>query len=143
MKIPKQESWQQRAATHQAQLYAEIPAEWRLKDDELELASQQRDIRGSFIERFLSDEEVAVTGLTACDLAERLQKGRAGGGLTAAKVTRAFCHRAGVGQQIVSQHASSWLSVREKVFWPGNRDIETRWLGRVDRVDGEGGKDQC
>ncbi len=91
-------SWKQLAAAKRADTLSKIPAEWRLKETDLELASKQRDLTGPFIQKFLGPGDIAIITQDASSLAGKL----ADGSYTAVQVTTAFCKTAAIAQQIVS-----------------------------------------
>ncbi|KAF5718426.1 general amidase [Fusarium mundagurra] len=89
-------SWEARAAAKRAATLDKIPSEWRLSSEDLERAQSQRDITGSFIEKFLGKETVSITSLKSVEILNALSEKE----LTATKVVRAFCQRAAVAHQI-------------------------------------------
>lgn len=91
-----QNSWEARAAVKRAATLDKIPSEWRLSSEDLEHAHSQRDITGSFIERFLDEETASITSLKTVEILKAVSEQE----LTTMKVVRAFCQRAAVAHQI-------------------------------------------
>ncbi|KLP12679.1 putative general amidase [Fusarium fujikuroi] len=89
-------SWETRAAVKRAATLDKIPSEWRLSSEDLEHAHSQRDITGSFIERFLDEETASITSLKTVEILNAVSEQE----LTTMKVVRAFCQRAAVAHQI-------------------------------------------
>ena len=92
-----QDSWKDRAAAKRAETLNKIRPEWRLSADYLELANQQRDITGPFIEQFLDKDEISITSMTSVPLLNALAERK----WSAVQVATAFCRRAAVAHQIV------------------------------------------
>lgn len=93
-----QQPWEIKAAEKRASTYAKIPLEWRLSAAELERASKQRDLTGSFIEGFLEPNEIAIINMDSIPIVEAIMSRK----LSAVEVTRAFCKTAAIAHQIVS-----------------------------------------
>ncbi|CAG7555245.1 unnamed protein product [Fusarium equiseti] len=91
-----QGSWKDRAAAKRAETLNKIRPEWRLSDDDLERANQQRDITGPFIEQFLDQDEISMTSMTSVPLLKTLAERK----WSAVQVATAFCRRAAVAHQI-------------------------------------------
>ncbi|KAG5806432.1 hypothetical protein H9Q74_007165 [Fusarium xylarioides] len=89
-------SWEARAAAKRAATLDKVPSEWRLSSEDLERAQSQRDITGSFIEKFLEKETVSITSLKTVKILNAVSEQE----LTATKVVKAFCQRAAVAHQI-------------------------------------------
>lgn len=92
------EEWQKLAAKKRQSILDRIPKKWLLTEAQIEEAKQQRDLTGSYIEKFLDPVQVKITKLDGALLHEALAEGR----LTATEVTIAFCRAAAVAHQIVS-----------------------------------------
>ena|ERR1700744_554273 len=90
-------SWIAKAAKKRESTLAKIPSKWILHAKDLEDASKQKDITGSFMEKFFRDEEREVLQQNATSLVDKLSKGE----YTAKRVTVAFCKAAAVAHQIV------------------------------------------
>jgi amidase len=90
-------SWEARAAAKRAATLAKIPPQWRLAPEDLERASEQRDLTGSFINGLLDKQTVSITSLDSLPILESISSGR----LSATEVTTAFCKTAAVAHQIV------------------------------------------
>ncbi|KAK1765526.1 Acetamidase [Phialemonium atrogriseum] len=90
------QSWQDRAAAKRASILAEIPAEWRLAQADIDRAEKQRVLVGPFMEQLLDPETVSIVNQDSVPLVEAI-KSRA---YTSEQVTRAFCKTAAVAHQI-------------------------------------------
>ncbi|KAM6521671.1 hypothetical protein FSOLCH5_006427 [Fusarium solani] len=89
-------SWEARAAAKRAATLAKIPPQWRLAPEDLDRASEQRDLTGSFINGLLDKQTVSITSLDSLPILESISSGR----LSATEVTTAFCKTAAVAHQI-------------------------------------------
>lgn len=96
MKIPLQQTWQKKAEAKVAETKSKIPDEWTLQMHDLETAKGQRQLSGPFIERFLNDGELEITGNDSVPLLSKIKSGQ----YTALQVTTAFCKRAAIAHQI-------------------------------------------
>ena len=94
--------WQETAAAKRANVLNSIPRKWRLTSSDLEKAAEQRDLTGTFIQKFLNQETIEITSQDTINIVSLLQKKE----LSAVQVTTAFCQAAAVAQQIVSR----WLN---------------------------------
>lgn len=90
--------WETRAAEKRANTCGKIPETWRLSPAELDEACHQRDLTGSFIQKFLTPEEVSITLKESVDIVNEIKAGK----LSAVQVTTAFCKSAAVAHQLVS-----------------------------------------
>ena len=102
-----QEPWQDIAARKRAAVHSLIPPEWLIPAPKLEEYKKWGATKGVLhVPRecgILLKEEIEITeNFDAVGLADELKSGR----LTAVDVTRSFCKRAAVAQQLVS---ISWL----------------------------------
>ncbi len=97
------QSWEARAAAKRADTLDKIPKEWRLSAADLTRAEAQRDLTGSFIEQFLTPEEIAITTKDSVSLVNEIKERQ----LTAVQVTTAFCKRAAIAHQIVNSPSSA------------------------------------
>ena len=91
-------SWRDKAAAKRASTYHKIPEHWRLDPSEIERASQQRNLTGSFIEKYLSTEEILITRKDTITILEALRTRT----YSSLQVVEAFCKRAAIAHQIVS-----------------------------------------
>jgi amidase len=66
---------------------------------DLEAAKRQRQLSGPFIERFLNDGELKITGNDRVPLLSKVKSGQ----YTALQATMAFCKRAAIAHQIVGK----------------------------------------
>ena len=89
--------WEAIAAKKRASTQARIPQEWTLTKDQLDKASRQRNLTGKFIEKYLSDQEIKITRLPATVIVSHVSNGIH----SALSVTKAFCKRAAIAQQMV------------------------------------------
>lgn len=90
--------WEARASKKRADTLAKIPPEWRLNQEDLRRAEEQRDLTGSFIQSFLLPDEVSIVSMESVDIVDNIRRGK----LTAVQVTKAFCKTAAIAHQIVS-----------------------------------------
>jgi amidase len=93
-----EQPWQARAAEKRESTLAKIPSEWRLSSADLERASNQRDLTGSFIEQFLEHDEIAIINMDSIPIVEAIKSRKR----SAFEVTMAFCKTAAIAHQIVS-----------------------------------------
>jgi amidase len=96
MKVPLQQTWQKKAEAKVAETKSKIPDEWTLQKHDLEAVKRQRQLSGPFIERFLNDGELEITGNDSVPLLSKIKSGQ----YTALQVTTAFCKRAAIAHQI-------------------------------------------
>ncbi|KAJ4252896.1 hypothetical protein NW762_010802 [Fusarium torreyae] len=89
-------SWEAQAAAKRAATLNKIRPEWRLSSEDLERARQQRDITGSFIEKFLDKETVSITSMKSLQITSAV----ADRTWSATQVATAFCKRAAIAHQI-------------------------------------------
>lgn len=91
------QDWKEISAKAQEILYNSIPSEWRIPKDKL--PSEDRKDVTDFPAKcgLLSDAEVKITDSYATDIVKKI----AAGEWKAEDVTRAFCKRAAVAQQVV------------------------------------------
>lgn len=88
--------WQDRAAAKVADTASKIPSSWRLSQEDRERAKKRKNLTGSFVESFLSEDEAAIIRLDSVDLVEKL----AAGTLKSVEVTKAYCKTSAVAHQI-------------------------------------------
>jgi amidase len=98
MQTPLQQNWQEKAEAKVAKTKAKIPLEWILSKADIEDAKKQRQLSGSFIERFLDNEEREVIQNDSVPLLSKIQSGQ----YTACHVAKAYCKTAAIAHQIVS-----------------------------------------
>lgn len=89
-------SWEEKAAAKRAELLACIPQEWRLTQDDLKYAQEQRDLT-TVIPKFLTEQEKAIVNLDSVPIVEAIQSKK----LTALEVAKAFCKTAAIVHQVV------------------------------------------
>lgn len=90
-------SWQARAAAKVADTHSKIGDHWLLDPKDIERAKQQRQLSGTFMEGFLTEDELDIVRTDSVPLVESLKTGKR----SAVQVTRAFCKAAAVAHQIV------------------------------------------
>ncbi|KAK7953856.1 hypothetical protein PG988_014550 [Apiospora saccharicola] len=90
-------SWEELAADKRAATLDKIPKSWRLSESDLLDAKKQRDLTGSFICKFLTEEAIAITAQSTTQIASEIQAGH----LSAVQVATAFCRRAAIAHQTV------------------------------------------
>ncbi|EYE94722.1 putative general amidase [Aspergillus ruber CBS 135680] len=102
--------WQQKVQVKQAQAASKIPAEWRLSADILQQASGSKQ---SIIDvpracGLLTEQELHITeDYDATALLTELATGK----ITSVEVTRAFCKRAAIAQQLTSCLTETFFDV--------------------------------
>ena len=94
----KEESWEARASAKRSSTHAKIPKEWLLDGEDLAKAARQRNLTGSFIEQYLSTEEITVVRQDSVSIVTKVHTGEC----SAVSVARAFCKAAAIAHQIVS-----------------------------------------
>ncbi|KAL5118657.1 hypothetical protein ACEQ8H_003508 [Pleosporales sp. CAS-2024a] len=87
--------WEVLAKQKRDALLAAIPQEWRIST--LPSIEEQPDVT-TYVEQFLSTEEVGITSCSADQIAQKCASGE----WTAEAVTRAFCHRAALAHQLLN-----------------------------------------
>jgi hypothetical protein len=98
------QGWEEIAADKRARLAKTIPAEWKVQD----LPAEDSVFDFPKASGLLSAEELEITGSSATDLVAKLAKGE----LKSVDVTRAFCKRAALAQQVVRFGIGSGASLR-------------------------------
>lgn len=73
-----------------------IPEEWRL--EKVPSKEEQRDVTGSYIQQFLSKEEIHITETDAVGIVAHTTTGQ----WKSVDVAKAFCHRAAIAHQLVN-----------------------------------------
>jgi amidase len=91
--------WQERAQEKRDAILAAIPEEWRIENPPVE---EQVDVTGTYVHQYLTDREVEITETTADNIVGKIAKGE----WKSEEVARAFCHRAALAHQLVSQNIS-------------------------------------
>ena len=90
--------WEQISAKAQDILANSIPQEWRIPKDKLP-PPEQKDVTGFPAKcGLLTEAELAITNSYATEIVKKIATGE----WSAEDVTRAFCKRAAVAQQVVS-----------------------------------------
>jgi amidase len=96
------ESWKLAGEHARSALLALIPSEWRLTHP-LPSPADVPDLRKGTIQSYLSSREIMITEMDFICLLDQVASSR----LSSREVTMAFCHRAAVAHQMVSQ-LHSW-----------------------------------
>ena len=94
-------SWKDLAEKKRNAILDSIPPNWRLEKSKLPSNEQQKDVTG-YIQQFLSKRGVEITETDVVGIAKETSAGN----WTATEVTEAFCHRASLAHQLVSD---DWL----------------------------------
>ncbi|PHH68773.1 hypothetical protein CDD82_291 [Ophiocordyceps australis] len=92
------ESWQEISRRKREALAASIPPQWRIADDLVPPQSQLDVTSWPASSGWFTDDELAITELSATQLAAQLCSGQ----LKSEVVTRAFCKRAAAAQQLTN-----------------------------------------
>jgi amidase len=92
------ESWKLASEHKRNALLTLIPSEWHLTHP-LPSPEDVPDLRKGTIQSYLSSREVMITEMDCSSLLEQLASGR----LSSREVTMAFCYRAALAHQMVSQ----------------------------------------
>ncbi|PHH61177.1 hypothetical protein CDD81_700 [Ophiocordyceps australis] len=91
-------SWQEISSQKREALAASIPAQWRIPDDIMPPQSQLDVTSWPASSGWFTDDELAVTEMSATQLAAQLCSGQ----LKSEHVTRVFCKRAAAAQQLTN-----------------------------------------
>ena len=90
--------WKAKAGAKAASICNAFPKSWQIPQP-IATAHEQRDITGSYLHKYLTDEEIQITESNAVEIVQRIRSGK----WRAESVARAFCHRAALAHQYVSQ----------------------------------------
>jgi amidase len=90
-------AWKDLAADKKRRIDASIPPEWRLETQPTDALSVMDYPKQSGI---MNAEEIAITESSAASLVRKMASGE----LTSVAVTHAFCKRAALAHQLVSDH---------------------------------------
>src|SRR4051812_17054757 len=101
-------SWKDLAEEKRNAILDSIPANWRLEESMLPSNEQQKDVTG-YIQQFLSQREVEITETDVVGIVKETSAGN----WTATEVTEAFCHRASLAHQLVS---NDWGCILKSSF---------------------------
>lgn len=88
--------WHARATAKRQAVLGLIPGQWRIPAPSA--PETEKDVTGSYVEKFLDASEIKITNTDAVTIAEQIRNGA----WSAVEVTTAFCHRAALAHQIVS-----------------------------------------
>jgi amidase len=90
--------WKLYAAQKRNSILELIPPAWKLPVP-VPSPSEQKDVTGEYIRQFLTSREIEITETDAVGIVLKTTTGA----WTALEVTEAFCHRAALAHQLVSQ----------------------------------------
>jgi hypothetical protein len=90
-------SWKDLAEKKRNAIFNSIPTKWHIEKSTLPSNEQQRDVTG-YIQQFLSKRELEITETDVVGIAKETSSGN----WTAVEVAEAFCHRASLAHQLVS-----------------------------------------
>jgi amidase len=94
----KKKDWRQIAQHKKEEREGRLPAKWRIEADDIP-SDEVLDVSQLCVGRkWLDEEELAITGLSAVDLAAAIKARK----YTALTVIEAFGHRATIAQQLVN-----------------------------------------
>lgn len=93
-------SWKEIAQAKRASIRAEIPEKWLLSS--IPTVQEQKDVTGKYIQQFLTEREIEITEMDAVGIVAKTTTGA----WKAREVTEAFCHRAALAHQLVSNFNS-------------------------------------
>lgn len=93
-------SWKEIAQAKRASIRAEIPQKWLLSS--IPSVQQQKDVTGKYIQQFLTEREIEITETDAVGIVAKTTTGA----WKAREVTEAFCHRAALAHQLVSNFSN-------------------------------------
>jgi hypothetical protein len=115
-------SWKDLAEKKRNAIFNSIPAKWHLEKSKLPSNEQQKDVTG-YIQQFLSKRELEITETDVVGIAKETSSGN----WTAVEVAEAFCHRASLAHQLVSDGCWRFynnqvllLMSMQNVFWSCN-----------------------
>lgn len=94
------QDWQTLGKAKLESINESLPQDWRVQS--LPSNEQQRDVTGDFIRQYLSKDEIEITEASATTIVERSSSGQ----WTAEAVMKAFCHRASLAHQLVTDTLS-------------------------------------
>ncbi|EFR01957.1 acetamidase [Nannizzia gypsea CBS 118893] len=92
------EAWEERAAIKRAVNLAKIAEEWRLTEEQIMDAKDQRQLAGAYFQRFLTEEERKITSEESTEIVRKVKSKE----YSALQVTKAYCKAAAVAHQITS-----------------------------------------
>jgi amidase len=90
--------WKLYAAQKRNSILELITPEWKLPVP-IPSPSEQKDVTGKYVQQFLTSREIEITETDAVGIVQKTTSGA----WTAQEVTEAFCHRAALAHQLVSQ----------------------------------------
>ncbi len=95
--MPISPLWQTQAEAKAADTLSKIPADWVLKQSDLDAAAHQRQLSGAFIEKYLDDETLEIIEHDSLSLIAKIKEQK----YTAVQVARSYCKTAAIAHQIV------------------------------------------
>lgn len=97
----KMVDWKSLGEKKRDSINALIPKAWLLPSA-IPPATEQRDVTGKYIQQYLDAREIEITETDAVGIV----KNTTSGAWKAREVAEAFCHRAALAHQLVSQHGT-------------------------------------
>lgn len=97
-------SWKEVAQAKRASIRAKIPEKWLLSS--IPSVQEQKDVTGKYIQQFLTEREIEITETDAVGIVAKTTTGA----WKAREVTEAFCHRAALAHQLVSNFSNSLIT---------------------------------
>lgn len=88
--------WKATAEKKRASVIAAIPRKWIVPSPPS--IQDQRDVTGTYIQQYLSPQEIEITESAATAIVEKASSGQ----WKAVEIAEAFCHRAAIAHQLVS-----------------------------------------
>lgn len=88
--------WKKIAKEKADSVFSLIPKEWRI--EKLPSVEEQRDVTGTYVQQFLSKQEIEITETDAVGIVARTSTGQ----WKSVDVTKAFCHRAALAHQLLN-----------------------------------------
>jgi len=95
-----EKDWKEIAVRKKAERESRLPEKWLVKTDDLPSDSVLDVTQLCAQHKWLKEDELAITNLTAVDLAQAIKQGRC----TAVAVIEAYAHRATIAQQLVNPY---------------------------------------
>lgn len=115
-------SWKDLAEKKCNAIFNSIPAKWHLEKSKLPSNEQQKDVTG-YIQQFLSKRELEITETDVVGIAKETSSGN----WTAVEVTKAFCHRASLAHQLVSDGCLRFYNNQVLLFMSMQMSLVMQW----------------
>lgn len=97
-------SWKEIAQVKRASIRAKIPENWLVPS--IPSVQEQKDVTGKYIQQFLTDREIEITETDAVGIVAKTTTGA----WKAREVAEAFCHRAALAHQLVSNFSIYFIT---------------------------------